>query len=62
MFNAVPFLHTEPEGNPALDVGIDLIERLLTCNVQLLSAVMFAPIIAEQLNAPMMLFNPNITP
>ena len=45
IFKTVPFLHTAPEGNPALDVGIDLIDKLFTNVVQDLSAVMLAPTI-----------------
>ena len=45
MHNTPALLQTEPLGNPAADVGIFLIERLLANKVQALSAVMQEPTI-----------------
>jgi hypothetical protein len=41
-------LHTIPEGNPAVDVGIVFIESALTKVVHALSDVIFEPTINEQ--------------
>ena len=41
-------LHTIPEGNPAVDVGIVFIERALTNVVQVLSDRMLSPTINER--------------
>ena len=43
IFKTPELLQTEPEGSPADDVGIVLIDRLFTNVVQVLSEVMFAP-------------------
>ena len=49
MFNTPPLFHTDPLGNPADEVGIDLIDKLLTNVAQTLSDVMFEPTMKEQL-------------
>ena len=43
MFKTPALLQTEPEGSPADDVGIFLIDRLFTNVVQTLSVVMLEP-------------------
>jgi hypothetical protein len=55
MFSAFPFLHTEPEGNPADDVGMLLIDRLLTNVVHTLSVVILFPTTKEQLQVAKLL-------
>jgi hypothetical protein len=47
MSSVVPFLHTEPEGNPALEVGMLTIDKLLTNVAQVLFAQMQLPTINE---------------
>lgn len=48
MFKIPKLFHTEPAGKPADDVGMFLIERLLTNVAHALSDVIFEPTIKEQ--------------
>ena len=58
MHNTPALLQTEPLGNPAADVGIFLIERLLANKVQALSAVMQEPTIIASEKESVLLFTP----
>ena len=49
MFKTFPFFQTAPEGKPAEDVGIFLIDKLFTNVVHSLSAVIHEPTIIAQL-------------
>ncbi len=61
MFKTLPFFQTAPDGNPADEVGIFLIERLFTKVVHTLSAVKFDPtIIALAHVFVLLLFPPKI--
>jgi hypothetical protein len=55
---SVVHLHTIPEGNPAVDVGIVFIESALTKVVHALSDVIFDPTIIEQSNVDVLLLIP----
>jgi hypothetical protein len=59
MFNTPQLFQTEPLGNPLGDVGIFIIDRLLTNVVQFLFDVMLLPTIYELLSL-IVLLSPKI--
>jgi hypothetical protein len=62
MLSTPELLQTEPDGNPADDVGMFLIDRLLTIVEQFLSAVIPSPITNVQAKLLIVLPEPPIIP
>lgn len=62
MFKTPELLQTEPEGKPADDVGMFLIERLFTNVVHTLSDVIFEPTINVLAHEATLLHCPPKTP
>lgn len=62
MFNTPELLQTEPDGKPADDVGIFLIDKLLTMVEQFLSADIPLPMIYVHVKLLIVLPDPPIIP
>lgn len=60
MVNTPPLFQTAPVGNPTADVGIFIIDKLLTNVVQSLSAVILDPTIMEWKQLDILLHPPRI--